>query len=130
MVDDKAKSSNFSLYPKHIEKIEKYANETDQDKSTALQNIINDFFKNRTKSIRQYLIYYFIVPLTFGALALGTAIYTTNMVTILWNKGIYFNELYVLNRFYTVVGFLTIGLMIAGLYILRLRVKRKEGWTW
>jgi hypothetical protein len=118
--DDRAIGVNISLYPKQIENVRIFSESTKCDSlSEAYQYVIDDFFNRDRKQLKKEFMIYLFYPIIFCAFASLSAVFTSNVNRILLEKGLYFNELYILSQAFLVIGFGSISILIASIYLLR-----------
>jgi len=118
MAEDKAQSVNASLYPDDLELVSDFAKKRKQNFSEALRFIIRSFFKQYEKQMKADVFLFLVYPAVLCIIMLWGAITTENMMDILILKEFYFDELYILNRTFNIMGFGTLSWFIANMYIL------------
>ncbi len=123
----KAYQVSVSLYEDQINKIKNFVNKSNKFKTDAsfFQHIVDEFFKkqqqNKTISFLSYCGY----PLIIMILMLYVAISTSNLNKILMDKNIYFNELYIQQNIYFIVGFLWLSIFAGSIWVY-VSKKRRE----
>lgn len=117
---DKTLRFSISLYESQYNKIKKYVKESKNfnSDSSFFQHIINSYFKRKKSSLTKNIALYLIYPIIFCIFSLFGSISTQNLQEILLGKDIYFAELFYLNRTFTVLGFGTLGFLLASIYLL------------
>ncbi|MBE3095358.1 MAG: hypothetical protein IMZ52_10040 [Actinobacteria bacterium] len=118
--DERAIGVSISLYPKQIENVRVFSEATKANSlAEAYQYIIDDFFNRDRKQLKKEFMVYLFYPIIFCAFASLSAVFTSNVNKILLEKGIYFNELYILSQVFLIIGFGSISVLIASIYLLR-----------
>jgi len=116
---DKAVSKTISIYESDITRINNYARDTKKtfrSQAEVFRHIIDFFFNEHRRNSKKDVIIHFVYPLLFGGLATFGTVSTQNLINILVERNLYFQELHVLNGAFVVLGALSIGLFIANLY--------------
>lgn len=123
-IDDRAIAVNISLYPKQIENVRIFTEATKcRSLSEAYQYIIDDFFNKDKEQLKKQLMIYLFWPIIFCTFASFASIFTGNVNGILIKQGLYFDELYTLSQIFMVIGFGSVGILIASIYLLRNKMK-------
>ena len=125
-VDNRAQGKSFSFYKEDLEKVEKYAKDTERTVSEALRYIINTFLDTEYRSIKKDAIFFIVYPSLFCIFFLFGSFSTENLINILVQKGYYFDELYLLNRIFNIMGFGALSYLVANIYVLYRKRKGKE----
>jgi hypothetical protein len=122
--DDKAIGVNISLYPKQIENVRIFSGGNKfHSLSEAYQYIIDDFFNKDKEQLKKQLMVYLFWPIVFCAFASFASIFTGKVNGILIKQGLYFDELYTLSQIFMVIGFGSVGILAASIYLLRNKMK-------
>jgi len=77
--------------------------------ASAFQHIVDNFFKGGKRKNITFLLYPFIIMI----LMLYAGISTVNLNSILIEQGLYFNELYIQQQIFYIIGFLFLSITIA-----------------
>jgi len=122
----KAEKPSYSLYPSHTEKISSYAkNNNFRSDSAALQYIIDEFFKQKNKIMGIFMLY-IGYPLIIVSLMLFVYLMTHNVNEILIGKDFYFNELYILDQVFLIMGMGALGITIPLIYIFKKKYAERK----
>lgn len=118
---DRAISFSLSIYESDLEKANQFAKKHPNLRTQAevFRCILQRFFKYKENEIKKDLIFYFVYPVIFGALISFYTLMTQRLINILSEKGLFFAELLDLNRISVIFGALVIGIIVAGIYVLR-----------
>lgn len=124
--NNRAKPTNISLYRETIDKIDDFAKRTKKNFSEATRDIVNSFFEIEQKNMKKDIVFFFIYPIVLCVFTLYGAIATENLVDVLIEKGMYFDELYILNRIFNIMSFGALSFLIANIYILWKKRQRRS----
>lgn len=124
-----AQPFNISLYPKHIEKIQKHRtrNKLKSD-AASLQDIIDKYFKQKDTGIKKDAIILVVYPIILCIFSL----YGANSITKIMDKLIaknytHIGELATLETIYSSLGFITLGILAMCMIFFINQVKVKYG---
>jgi len=114
-----AKPYNISLYPKHIDKIQKHKKENNISTDAAsLQNIIDQYFKKKSIDIKRDIIILIVYPIILCSFSLyGSRSISKIIDKLLAKNYTHIGELATLETIYTAFGFITLGILVTCIYI-------------
>ena len=117
---ERTEDIHITLYPEQINNVKLYAKYHNiRSISQAYQQIIDDFFNHDDKSLRNDFILYLLTPLIFCILTTIVNISTFRVYTALLKQGLFYDELFMLSQAFMVISFLSIGVLIACVYLFR-----------
>ena len=104
---------NISLYPKHIEKIQKHRTRNNlKTDAASLQNIIDRHFKKKSLDIKRDIIILIIYPIILCSFSLYGSRSISNIINQLIAKNYtHIGELATLETIYMAFGFITLGIL-------------------
>jgi len=124
---ERTTNKNISLYPSHINQVKRFqVFKNFKGESEAYQFIIDSFFDNDDKTVRYNFILFLFVPLLFVVLTTVINLSTGKVYDILVRDGIFFDELFILSRVFMIISFSSIGVLIACVYWLHLKLKDRK----
>ena len=123
----KACSVNISLYENQINKMEKLIKKSLRFRtpSALLQHMVDEYFKKVHGSKIRLFLSYCGYPLIIMATLLYIAMSTVRLNTILVRQGVYFEELYVQQQIYYILGFLWLSIFAASIWTYIVKKKQQ-----
>lgn len=114
-----AQKFSISLYPRHIDKIQKHRKDNNFNSDAAsLQNIIDQYFKHKHTGMKRDAIIFILYPIILCIFSL----YGSNSISKIMDKLIaknytHIGELATLETIYTAFGFITLGILVTCMII-------------
>jgi len=121
---DNAFKVNLSLYQRHVDKVNRYVKEHKKyngSNSKFVQEIIDNYGEDT--GLKRYVSTYLIYPIILCSVGLFGAVSTQNLIEILVKQSLYFDELYVLNRVFTIISFGFLSVLMASFYIMKKKIE-------
>jgi len=112
---------NFSLsmYKEDVQKINNFAKKHEKNfrsQAEIFRYILNSFFKQYDADAKKDFVIHWVYPILLGGFATFGTVATQRLIEILYNRGLYFQELHVLNGIFVVLGAFSVGFFGANMY--------------
>jgi hypothetical protein len=114
----KAYNVSISLYENQINKIKKHVRKSNNFRTEAafFQYMVDEYFKKVHGSRLRMFLSYAGYPIIITALMLYVAWVTSGLNSILVGKGFYFNELYIQQQIFFIIGFFWLSMSAASIW--------------
>jgi len=127
MVNDPAIRVSISIKESKRNQILSHVKKHNYRSEAALwDEIINYFFNKDKKGVLKNFMVFMGYPLLIVGLMLYVSLTTQNANEILIKQGYYFNELYLANQVFYIIGFAFLGLTMPLTYLFFYKMKKKE----
>lgn len=110
---------SLSIYKSDLQKINNFAKKHEKQfrsQAAVFKYIFDSFFRQYDADAKKDFVIHWIYPIVIGAIATFGTVSTQNLISLLFDQGFYFHELYVLNGVFVVLGAFSVGFFIANMY--------------
>ena len=114
----KSYNVSISLYESQINKIKNHVKKSNKFRTEAsfFQHIVDEYFKKQQQSGVRTFLSYCGYPIIITAIMLYVAMSTIKLNQILVEQSFYFNDLYIQQNIYFIIGFLWLSITAASMW--------------